>query len=367
MTPPILPHSLPSSALFSVRETASSGRGVYATQAIPAGTLLFSTSALAAGVVYREYRKEVCAQCFAYDRGRVWRLRDSRAGVAFCGEACHDEWRRENAAGEAAFVAVEALGKGGKGQTEDGEEEKQSQDERRPTEEEIDTAWMKAEEMADRIRAARSSTQPSKAQRRDLNRVLATQPLRDILSYLLSGVLCSEQEPELWADVLSLAADSKPYTTPTELEFHITSYHHLLAVCPIDLLPYITQATVRTIARNSAHNVFNIWSQDLVSEDEGSQNDTGSAGAPGGSECLGYGMWTTASYWNHSCAPNVRKRRSGRIWQFWAERDVKAGEELCITYLGGDEREMTRGQRRERLSKNWGFLCGCNRCAADDG
>ncbi|KAH0023919.1 hypothetical protein KCU78_g5247, partial [Aureobasidium melanogenum] len=58
------PASLHASTIFAVRETAESGRGVYATQFIPKGTLLFETAEIAASVIYREYWKEVCSQCF---------------------------------------------------------------------------------------------------------------------------------------------------------------------------------------------------------------------------------------------------------------------------------------------------------------
>ncbi|KAH0017121.1 hypothetical protein KCU78_g7626, partial [Aureobasidium melanogenum] len=58
------PASLHASIIFAVRETAESGRGVYATQFIPKGTLLFETAEIAASVIYREYWKEVCSQCF---------------------------------------------------------------------------------------------------------------------------------------------------------------------------------------------------------------------------------------------------------------------------------------------------------------
>jgi len=86
----------------------------------------------------------------------------------------------------------------------------------------------------------------------------------------------------------------------------------------------------------------------------------------GGDEIFGFGDWPSASYWNHDCTPNVRKKRTGRTWQFYAQRDIKAEEQLCITYLGGDEQDMNVIQRRERLRNDWGFHCLCTRCAKAD-
>lgn len=346
------PAALLASPLFSVRETAESGRGVYATQSIPKGTLLFETADVAASVIYREYRKEVCAQCFNYDRGRVWKIRDAKAGTAFCSESCRVIWGEDAVNDEAALTAIEGLGKGGRPGSSDSDDEV-AESASRPTAHEIEATWRRAEEKATGIRAARRSSKPSKPERRLLTQVLAVPPLRDTISYQLSGMSTVTQSSPLWSDVLHLESESCPYTSPADLEFHITSYHHLLACAPHTLLDQVTRENLQTLAQKSSHNVFNIWSQDL--------DDGGS----GGSECLGYGLWTAASYWNHSCGPTVRKRRDGRKWKFWAERDVECGEELCISYLGADERDMTRQERRAKLKEHWKFDCACRRCAAE--
>ncbi|KAL1652085.1 hypothetical protein SLS58_000209 [Diplodia intermedia] len=74
-----------------------------------------------------------------------------------------------------------------------------------------------------------------------------------------------------------------------------------------------------------------------------------------GAEFFGYGVWTSASYFNHSCSPNVEKKRVGRAWHFTACRDVRKGEELCITYLSGEERALNTDARRKLLANSWGF------------
>lgn len=347
------PPSLLASSLFSIKETPHSGRGVYASTPIAAGSLLFETSDVAAKCVYREYRKEVCAQCFKYDRGRSWKLKNPIAGVVFCCRECHDQWTAENALRGAipavALAAVEGL-RGKSGKTEEEWEEEGEEKDSRPTEQEICDAWTQAEEVATKIRSARLSPHPTKSDRRALAQTLAIQPIRDILSFLLSATLCKALDPDLWSSVLDLAEEKEPYISRQSLDMHILSYHHLLAIMPTEVLPNITADTIKTVAQKSSHNVFNIWSQDL--------ND----GTTGGSECLGYALWPSASYFNHSCAPNVRKKREGRMWRFWADREIGEGEELCISYLGGDEKSMSREERMEKLKKNWGFDCACAWC-----
>lgn len=48
-------------------------------------------------------------------------------------------------------------------------------------------------------------------------------------------------------------------------------------------------------------------------------------------------------------------------------RDVSKGEELCIDYLGGEERGQRKGKwRRDQLYERYGFhtVCSCPGCAA---
>lgn len=45
---------------------------------------------------------------------------------------------------------------------------------------------------------------------------------------------------------------------------------------------------------------------------------------------------------------------------------MEKGEELCISYMGGDEVELDLRERRKRLSETWVFECGCIRCEMED-
>jgi SET and MYND domain-containing protein len=55
------------------------------------------------------------------------------------------------------------------------------------------------------------------------------------------------------------------------------------------------------------------------------------------------------------------------LWWFVVFWVVGVGEELCISYLSGEERGMGRVKRRERLRATWGFECGCGRCEGANG
>ncbi|EJU03945.1 hypothetical protein DACRYDRAFT_30942, partial [Dacryopinax primogenitus] len=83
------------------------------------------------------------------------------------------------------------------------------------------------------------------------------------------------------------------------------------------------------------------------------------------SEFLGYGVWPSASYFNHSCQPNIRKDTPGRAWVFQTNRDIGSDEELRISYLGDTApEEMGVDDRRKQLRQTWGFDCDCLLCLA---
>jgi hypothetical protein len=77
------------------------------------------------------------------------------------------------------------------------------------------------------------------------------------------------------------------------------------------------------------------------------------------SENLGSAMYPSASYFNHSCDPNIAKVRCGRAVLFVTSKEISKGEELCISY-GHTERQVE--ERQQVLRDWWGFNCNCHRC-----
>ncbi|KAF2439948.1 SET domain-containing protein [Karstenula rhodostoma CBS 690.94] len=349
-----LPPGAPTSRLFEVRHTPHSGRAIFATQDIPADTLVFLGDDLAVDVVLREYRREVCGECFGYDRGRDLSVRDNSVGFAFCSEECRDQWRdRVGELGVETWTAVEKMIKGRSREDADMVDVGLP----RPKAEETRIAWKGAADQAALIRIARSPippandsdkgevVEPTKQHRKALQKALMQPISPDVLTFCISGTLWKYNNPAKWDRVLALAQDHTPYHSCDDLSAFTRSYLHMLAVCPLPLLEHITPETLFLLSSRDSHNSFGIRSL----EDDGS-------------EFFGYGCWPSASYFNHSCGPNVEKARVGRVWQFRAGKEIKMGEELCITYLSGEERKSSRGTRMKTLKGNWGFECGCVRC-----
>ncbi|KAF2089951.1 SET domain-containing protein [Saccharata proteae CBS 121410] len=337
-----VPYGSPASPLFSVQETASSGRGVFATETIPKGTALWSTGGPDADVVLREYRRELCAYCFKYDRGREWKLRNSAAGFAYCSEACREKWAETlEEDGVEAWMQVEKLNKGSSREI-----EMVNAVNPIPTEGDVGEAWEEADIKARLIRLARSGS-TTKTHRKALASALAAPPCPDILAFLLSGILMRARKSDEWQRTLALWPNTTPYKSHADLEEHTRSFLHLVSVLPPTLLEHATRETCFLLSTRDSHNSFGIRSLD-----------------DDGAEFFGYGIWASASYFNHSCSPNVRKKRVGRQWYFRASRDIGLGEELCITYLSGEERALPTKERREMLKNAWGFRCGCAKCRA---
>ena len=84
----------------------------------------------------------------------------------------------------------------------------------------------------------------------------------------------------------------------------------------------------------------------------------------------GTALFSTACRMNHSCSPNVLVKYIGG-WgrkrplalQCYALRDIREGEQLCISYI---DVEMDAESRQAALD-NYGFTCRCEKCLADRG
>jgi len=341
--------------LFTIKETLSAGRGVFLTSSLPARAPILTTNIIPAYVILREYKKEVCAQCFTYEQGRAIKTRDGRLGLYFCSEACQLDWRAsttdtELTAIEAVESFVKSKSKAQKAPIYDGVNGGFLPDVSsiRPSVEQINYSWNSVTSTADFIRRAREGSQ-AKPHRRALHAALTVPPSPDVLSFLLSGILTQALRPEAWRSLTQLVPDEIPYPSPSDLENNVYAYLQLLALLPTDLLPHVQPKTCRAVVERDSHNSFGIRS---LYDD--------------GNEYFGYALWPEASFFNHSCRPNVAKKRTGRTWEFWLLRDVKAGQELTISYLGGEENELGFAERRRRLQTTWGFECQCDRCDLED-
>lgn len=79
------------------------------------------------------------------------------------------------------------------------------------------------------------------------------------------------------------------------------------------------------------------------------------------------GIFPHASRFNHSCRPNAHNSWHEDVSKevIHVIRDVAAGEELCITYLG-ENLYAPRAARQAQLLERFNFRCGCAACSLED-
>lgn len=78
----------------------------------------------------------------------------------------------------------------------------------------------------------------------------------------------------------------------------------------------------------------------------------------------GSALYIRQSKINHSCSPNAECRfpHSNNVLVLTATRDIKAEEEICISYLDECALERSRHSRQKMLSENYLFHCQCLKC-----
>lgn len=125
----------------------------------------------------------------------------------------------------------------------------------------------------------------------------------------------------------------------------------------VPTLESVNHQLFRSIFFRERANSFGLWEL----------GDSGISLADGGVtddlELLGWGIYPSAVYFNHSCDANVIKVREGRNMKFIARRMIDKDEEACISYgsVGEDV-----DSRRARLLSHYHFICQCSRCIHED-
>jgi hypothetical protein len=78
----------------------------------------------------------------------------------------------------------------------------------------------------------------------------------------------------------------------------------------------------------------------------------------------GSGLYLIQSKINHSCSPNaeITFPDGNHVVEIKALRDIRAGEEICISYLDECQLERSRHSRQNYLKENYIFQCECEKC-----
>ncbi|XP_026478679.1 SET and MYND domain-containing protein 5 [Ctenocephalides felis] len=85
--------------------------------------------------------------------------------------------------------------------------------------------------------------------------------------------------------------------------------------------------------------------------------------------CEGSGLYKLQSTINHSCVPNAQITFPFGNHKLVLEsiRDIKKGEEICISYVDECVLNSSRYTRQRILSENYIFICTCEKCELQAG
>lgn len=72
------------------------------------------------------------------------------------------------------------------------------------------------------------------------------------------------------------------------------------------------------------------------------------------------GIWTHASYINHSCTSTARRAFIGNMMIIRASRDMEAGSEITFCYSSPNA--IMSAKDVDKAHKHWDFVCGCAIC-----
>ncbi|KAI8325639.1 SET domain-containing protein, partial [Martensiomyces pterosporus] len=124
----------------------------------------------------------------------------------------------------------------------------------------------------------------------------------------------------------------------------------------------LTHTRFRTVYYREMANSFGIWDPPDCSSLSLGQRGNVCPEQTHEQEWIGFSIYPTAVYFNHSCSPNIRKLRVGREMQFLSDRNIQHGEELLISYGSISD---TVDDRQDRLLQHFFFKCTCERCITE--
>jgi len=303
------------------------GRGVYAATPLRAGTEVFQAEPFAVGVP-EYWHRNVCVNCMTFDCRRKLPVTCEQCRVAsFCNEACRDLYRDAH---RLECVLLSQLR---------GRIAKLSRDWNFPN---FRTRLRTMAIFYARVMALLE-------QEGTLDATLrygpgGGQPLPlELVGALATAAAVTPPRPSL-ADAVRLVSNYDKYKADEDLMLVFKEgYKIMRSLLPEPVLGGSADDFVSMLCREEC-NSFGFWDD--------------------GDEMYAYGLFPSASYFNHSCCPNVCKTTRGRSLFFRAIRDIAAGEELTISYvLLNDSTEM----RQAALKSSYLFTCTCPRCSLPEG
>lgn len=360
------------SDVFDIRQTLWGGRACFSNRDLKKGDVVLKADNFMGTSISHEFRKEVCHYCFTYSNGKTMKVKISPtcvyekeekdqdfhinnkkfigAGLWFCSNSCRESYLNIPniieliCCYESLLESFNMLSKS-KGSGLDDEENKLNKTtidieiiER--TWEEISVNWIPTVE----------KTKPTKKQKYLPNITEEIYACCRFVAETLYKIRHLSTNSSTLVSFMNLQSNEvlKISRFPILLQFQTEVFKVLKILLPEPYRNMLTIPLFRHILGSEYGNSFGIW-------EEGESVDS--------REYLGYWVFPQASYFNHTCDPNITKSRDGRNMLFISNREISAGDELNIDYSGVLDLPVI--ERRKCLSDNWFFMCRCNKCELD--
>ncbi|KAI3403852.2 SET6 [Candida oxycetoniae] len=279
------------SPFFIVGNTVYGGRGCFSTRPIPSGTQIHYCPTPIGFTISRLFKKEVCNWCFKYEHGRVMRtdkyytlgLRKAKKEINYLvqGDDDIDEHARNS--------------------------------------------WKLADLWNDEIDSMKESKRIESLPCLDeIEYAEAIYVLQVLFNFYKTKSQLSHSPQLSNSENLELLLFSTLESNETEkyrkypylVQSYINIFKFIKLTCSKELQPFVNSKTVRDIIGKNLSNAFGIWSHAKSSSED--------------KELLGFAVYPSASFFNHSCEANIKKIRIKNDMKFVTLRDIGPGEELCI-------------------------------------
>ncbi|RKP29110.1 hypothetical protein METBISCDRAFT_31891 [Metschnikowia bicuspidata] len=287
-------------------------------QILPSGTTILTTGIPVGSSVVRPFRKEVCTWCFAYHDGKTLKYRiDGK--IYFYSSACLVVFSEYDPFHILRNTLIEGLYLKCEGEI---------QDEEVPLTENLADVIQKRWDEVSAWKVAVKRLKISKRQK--------FYPTVTAEDYAESNLYMDKEQTKNENELSKLLQSSeveKVKKYPYILVSYTSIYKFVRLVVPDCLLLWVNPNNIRSIIGRNLTNALGIWSSVTEQDEE--------------REYFGFGVHPSASYFNHSCDPNVQKLRVGNRYEFFASRDISPGEEL----------KSDNVKERRRILKECFYVC----------
>ncbi|CAH6718405.1 hypothetical protein CLIB1444_01S05996 [[Candida] jaroonii] len=356
------------SPYFQVSETKYGGNGCFSYNTIPKGEIILISKIPVGSTVSRDFKKEVCNLCFKYDDGRNLKhklgLPKYNQYLYFCSETCVNTFNEidpEKLLTKSLLDLDNYYNQGLK--------KPEVEYSSKPlTESNIENKWQETEIWDNDILKIKSTKWSKFIPRINESEYSEIKYIISILFQMFQSEN-AEANTEFMKDLnireslnfevklfdfLQNSETEKYLKFPELLESYVNIFKFVRLTSPIQFQKFINTSTIRSIIGKNLTNAFGIWSITGDSEVDHNINEN--------REFFGFGVFPSASFFNHSCDPNIKKIRKGNELHFQTKREIEPHEELCIDY--GNYLDESVEIRRKQL-KEWFFDCGCKRCEVE--